>query len=138
MSIAYPVRDRGNVNYPPNIPNKSISKGTGKSNGLKLTSKNKPVFGSVEDIVPRLRFPELVTIQSYIEEEFIRINENYEGEDREYLISMLAYNVGHMVLSIENYKDYSLRTLDKIFEQFGTTFEEVKQAIRRDLHWQEW
>jgi hypothetical protein len=135
MSIVHPVMD---LRKAKNCQETPISAGTGKSNGRKLTSKNNTSLGVVTDIAPHLENRELFTIQRYVAEEITRINTNYDGEDREYLKGMLAYNVGHMVLSIENYKNYSLKTLDKIFEEFGTTFEEVKRAIRRDLHWQEW
>jgi len=79
---------------------------------------------------------ELEKIQNYINEEFIRVDKSYQGETREYLRNMLAHSVGQMVLNID-YKELKVKTLDLLFEQFDTTFEEVKRAIRRDLDWQE-
>lgn len=75
---------------------------------------------------------ELQSIQNYIQEERARIQCEYEGETREYLLNQLAYNVGHMVLGI-NYEELTVKALNHLFEPFGTTFEEVKQEIRNDL-----
>ncbi|WP_127572836.1 hypothetical protein [Paenibacillus xylaniclasticus] len=79
---------------------------------------------------------DLEAVSRYIQEELERINRNYQGETKEYMIGMLAHSVGHMVLSID-YKALNLHTLDHLFEPLDTTFEEVRRAIRRDLDWQE-
>lgn len=75
---------------------------------------------------------ELQSIQNYVQEERARIYRQYEGETREYLLNQLAHSVGHMVLGI-NYEELTVKALNHLFEPFGTTFEEVKQAIRNDL-----
>ncbi|MEK8130252.1 hypothetical protein WMW72_20300 [Paenibacillus filicis] len=75
---------------------------------------------------------ELEAIQKYITEESLRIDKNYKGETQEYLRNMLAHSVGHMVMNLD-YEELSLKTLNRLFGQFGMTFEEVKEAIRRDI-----
>lgn len=78
---------------------------------------------------------DLEKIQRYISNETERINKAYDGDTAEYLKGMLAYNVGHMVLNT-NYKNLTIKTIDHLFGQFDTTFEEVKEEIRRDMSWE--
>lgn len=109
---------------------------------LKLTSfigvpVGKGKLSQEEDHPINIHSKELTNIQKYIQKELKRIDRNYQGETKEYLKDMLAYNVGQMVLNID-YKEFNGKTLDLLFDQLGATFEEVKEAVRRDIVWQEW
>ncbi|MDQ6422871.1 hypothetical protein RB620_25930 [Paenibacillus sp. LHD-117] len=76
-------------------------------------------------------------ILAYMDEEIDRIERDYEGEDRVHLKEMLAYSVGHMVLNID-FESIPPKVLNKrLFGKLGTTFDEVKELIRRDMNWQD-
>ncbi|WP_277473225.1 MULTISPECIES: hypothetical protein [unclassified Paenibacillus] len=84
------------------------------------------------DLISRDVNQDVQRIQHFVLKEIIRIDKDYEGETKEYLKQMLAYNVGQMILSID-YESLTLKTINLLFSQFETTFEEVKEAIRRDV-----